>query len=127
MAITMTIAMIKKMNTMDDNDDNVPVELERVEVQFPGWVARVPDWEFLAPKRKRCCSLQLKSGYLKKIKITCIIQIMVEHHLSPLSWHVLILKHTVSQLKDYHLEISHHCHEIFQILPCKTYTLKNQR
>ena len=59
-------------NDDEDDDDDVPAELERVEVQFPGWVARVPDWEFLAPRRKRCCSLQLKSGYLKNFKHTLV-------------------------------------------------------
>ena len=56
-------------NDGNDDDDDVPANfLGRAGVQFPGWVARVPDWEFLAPRRKHCCSLELKSGYLKRKK-----------------------------------------------------------
>ena len=50
----------------DDDADNVPKVQATTVGQFPGLVATVQDWEFLAPKRKHCCNLEnVESGYLK--------------------------------------------------------------
>ena len=49
-----------------DDDDDVPKVQATTVGQFPGLVATVLDWEFLAPKRKHCCNLEnVESGYLK--------------------------------------------------------------
>ena len=51
----------------DDVVDDLPEEQGRAEVQFRGLVEPAPDSEFLAPKRKHCCSLAVGVSIFENI------------------------------------------------------------